>query len=493
MATTDDPLAQISARLDRVEASLARITHLLDEVSPNLAMVGDMADAWVRQANERGVDVDARVQAAAEAVETATTPEALHSLGRMGAQAPGLESPVGLLAGFDDHVAMAGDIADEWVRERQAAGDDPQARLEAVLGAVDRLTEPRTLGALVQLADRAEGLTTVVDLAAGFDDHLAMAGDIADEVVRDLDADGPTVDDRLTAASQALLRLSDPEVLASLTRIADQAPRLERLVDLAAGFDDHLAMVGDIVDELVRDEVSEPDVRVEALVRGAEVWSRPETLDALTRLSEALPGLLWVTELTAGAEDHLAMVSEIFDDWVKQEGAHGVDVDQRLRDLLQLARELSAPQVTTAVRKLLRQLPDLADHLEAAPGWVAMGLDILDELQDEVRRKGVDVDELMAVLFPTASSLIDVATSGVLERLLDSPLMDPSILDANAKIAWTIVDTFQTPQEPLGPFGLLRALREPNVQRALGASIEVARALGSLQAASEPHQLFQRD
>ena len=86
MADTPD-LSQLDARLTRMEAQLGRLTELLDQAMPAIAMGIDIVDEEVAAAQARGVDVDARLRAAAELLERASEPAALDALGRMVAQA----------------------------------------------------------------------------------------------------------------------------------------------------------------------------------------------------------------------------------------------------------------------------------------------------------------------------------------------------------------------------------------------------------------------
>jgi hypothetical protein len=202
-----------------------------------------------------------------------------------------LERMSNVLDQIEPNLAMAADIADEWVAQR-VGGDAVESRLSAVEDAVLRLTEPDTLSALVRIAEQASKLERVTGLAASFDDHVAMAADIADEwVEQTIGGDG--LEERAKHGLETLVRLSDPRILSALGRLAEQAPKLERVVDLAASFDDHVAMAADIVDAFIRDSVGGDglETRMEALRGTAVQLSRPEVLDALTSLASLAPKL----------------------------------------------------------------------------------------------------------------------------------------------------------------------------------------------------------
>lgn len=170
--------SEINDRLDRIEDSLRRITAVLDQVQPNVAMAVDIADEYVRD-RVRGDAVEKRVDTAVQALFALSEPGTLHALTRMAQQAPRLEKAVDLVAAMDDHVAMASDIADEFVRDR-VGGASMESRLDAAMNALMTLSEPRTLEALTRLAAQAPKLEGAVQLAADFEDHVGLAAEMAD-------------------------------------------------------------------------------------------------------------------------------------------------------------------------------------------------------------------------------------------------------------------------------------------------------------------------
>ena len=127
-------------------------------------------------------------------------------------------------------LAIATDVADEWV-ETRIGGDQAEKRLAAIESAALQLTEPKTLNALTRLAALAPKLELAASLAGDLEDNIAIATDVADEwVVERLGSAG--MEGRVTAGLDALVALSDPKVLASLTRLASQAPELEPFAEL---------------------------------------------------------------------------------------------------------------------------------------------------------------------------------------------------------------------------------------------------------------------
>ncbi|MCA9567296.1 MAG: DUF1641 domain-containing protein [Myxococcales bacterium] len=223
--------ADVNARLERMEAALARMTAVLDQIQPHFAMVADIADEWV-QTRVGGDRVEARLAALEDAVLRVSDPEVVGALTRMAERAPRLEKVADLATTFDDSVAMAADIADEWVAEN-VGGAAVDARLQGGLDALVRLSEPDVLGALTRLAERAPKLEKLADLAASFDDNVAMAADIADEWAA-TELGGASIEERLQGLKRLALHTTQPDTLVALQRLFELFPKMEQTLEAAA-------------------------------------------------------------------------------------------------------------------------------------------------------------------------------------------------------------------------------------------------------------------
>lgn len=155
----------------------------------------------------------------------------------------------------------------------------------------------------------------------------------------------------------------------------------------------------------------------------------------LERIEERLARLDAVTEQAPGIA---ATAGDIFDEWATNDGR----ADQRLRALASLVEKVTRPEV-------LATLDQAVTMAESVPGVVATGVDTFDELVREANAQGIDVDRSLVAL---------VRLLGHADRAL-----------AHAR---------QAPPRRVGAFGLLRALRDPGVQRAMGFLLDVAGGFG---------------
>lgn len=212
------------------------------------------------------------------------------------------------------------------------------------------------------------------------------------------------------------------------------------------------------------------DALADALARIERRLARLE--DAVTRIEGA----------TAEAPRAVGAVVDTLDDAADALAARGVDVDERLRDALRLLDRLSSPSVTRALESALA----LA---EAAPAAVATAADTFDDVVDGLRARGVDPDERLVVLADVMDRLTRPAAlsavSSVLDRVeelqyvLDSGVLDRSAVHVVAELGRALATSGSATPPKVGAFGALRAMSDPDVQRALGFTLTLARSFGA--------------
>ncbi len=284
-----------------------------------------------------------------------------------------------------------------------------EARRAALAETAAVVTEPEVMQSLGHIAAQAPRLTAAVDLAAGLEDYVATALRVGDDLAEGLG--GATVEHRLQAGREALQRLSEPATLDALGHMAEQAPRLTAVVDLAAGFEDYASSALGLGDELAEGlGGAELEARLQAGRTVLRELTAPDTLTAIGHMAEQAPRLTAAVDLVAGLEDHVAGALELGDGLAERLG--DVGLEQRVQGAAELLARLSEPEVVSTIVRLVERAP----QLEAV-------LQVLDQGGPEDSR-------------------------------------------------------------PLGLWGLYRALGEPDVQRALGVTLSMARQLGRAQSSA---------
>lgn len=153
----------------------------------------------------------------------------------------------------------------------------------------------------------------------------------------------------------------------------------------------------------------------------------------------------------------------------------------------------AAPALLAALERLERRLATVervavtlapvAELAATLPAAVAVLVDSFDGLAARLGDAGVDLDERMG----SVARALEVATApravAGLASLIESKMLEPTALAVISQLAAALAHPGEAP--PAGLWSAMRALREPEVQRALGFLLAVARQFGKNLAAGE--------
>lgn len=263
----------------------------------------------------------------------------------------------------------------------------------------------------------------------------------------------PTAQDRLQA------RLADPDTIDSLNRLLDRVDLMAFMLEAVDGFLRRSDTVVESVSEGVR------EVRQSAAV--ADAAPLFETLPKLAR---------------SGAELAEAAASPAFTN-VLQSG---------------LLERLGDPRTLRLLDTLFDKLETAVFLLEAVDGFLRRSDEIAESasaIVGELRGARVDLDEVKQLAARTprvVEALGRLTESQTLDRvpdlvntvtvLAESGMLDPALVkllsELGHRLGRAYSDAASKPVQPLGAVGAFRALGEPEVQRALGLLVAVARRFG---------------
>ena len=150
-------------------------------------------------------------------------------------------------------------------------------------------------------------------------------------------------------------------------------------------------------------------------------------------------------------------------------------------------REPSAATLQT-IEERTRAIGEVADGLrpllalaQQAPAVVAVLMDSFDDLMRTADNKGIDVER--GVLNGAEAALRFGATMDAekvrdLDALLKSGVLAPGTLRIMGELGRALTETAAAPAATSGLLGLLKALGQPDVQRALGFLVTFAERFG---------------
>jgi hypothetical protein len=155
-----------------------------------------------------------------------------------------------------------------------------------------------------------------------------------------------------------------------------------------------------------------------------------------------------------------------------------------------LVSRLSEPSILQSLEELIERLPTLEKglaRLEQLPEVAGVLGDVFDEWAAGLSRQGIDLEKAVRQGLHAALWLGQRVSERELERLgilLRSDVLEPHALAVVGKTGRALATCHEgacaTPvPERLGPLGLLRALNDPDVQRALAFGVQAARCFGS--------------
>ena len=138
-------------------------------------------------------------------------------------------------------------------------------------------------------------------------------------------------------------------------------------------------------------------------------------------------------------------------------------------------------QRTRAIAEVTESLRPFMTLAQQAPAFVAILMDSFDEAMRTANDKGIDVERGLlngaeAVL--RFGATMDAEKVRELDALLKSGVLAPGTLRIIGELARALTDTAAAPPASAGVLGLLKALGQPDVQRALGFLVTFAERFG---------------
>lgn len=154
-----------------------------------------------------------------------------------------------------------------------------------------------------------------------------------------------------------------------------------------------------------------------------------------------------------------------------------------------LGSEAALDRLERRLARIERTLERFEEATRAAPNAVGAAVDTLDGFAAGLAARGIDVDERLRVLSRVAERLTAPEALETLEAALDrlhglktllaSGVLDPAPVAVIAKAAQSLAIAGGEAAPRVGAFGALRAMGQPDVQRAVGFLLRVAQLLGA--------------
>lgn len=162
-----------------------------------------------------------------------------------------------------------------------------------------------------------------------------------------------------------------------------------------------------------------------------------------------------------------------------------------------ILEQLGNPKTIDSLQRLLSKLDLAVFALEAADGFLRRGDEIADSVASGLGEltnidTGIDLEKVKTLaaqlpgLIDTGASLVEAGMPEKLARLSDvgiklanAGMFDQRVLDVLSEVGQSVAESYAAmklePPRPLGIFGLMGALKDPNVSKTLSFLLEVAK------------------
>lgn len=215
--------------------------------------------------------------------------------------------------------------------------------------------------------------------------------------------------------------------------------------------------------------------------------ARLDRIDArLDRLERSIGR---VTELLDQVPLLVGGLTDIADDAIGEEGA---DIDTRVRHLVRITDKITRPEVLEGLEQLAErgdQLQQLVELADAIPGGVAMAVDVFDDLVARSVEEGIDIVEVGQQLSLAATKFARFVKGPEFQAVLDSGVLDPEAVQVVGHAGDALAEVCVEDSGEMGFFGLLRAMRDDDVRRAVGFAVGFARRFGADLDTNAPRRL----
>ena len=276
-------------------------------------------------------------------------------------------------------------------------------------------------------------------------------------------------------------RLQDPQTLAALNRLLDQADTLAKTVETAETLMQQgpglISMVTDSIDEVVMSSAesgTDLEIVLQNSVQVAAKLQNPQLTKILGRLLEQTESLELLVSMLEQAPGVMATMADSLDEMAHSASETGIEFDIMLPRLLQLGAKVQNPKVFDLLERTLDQteaIEMLLNLFEQGPSLAAMVADSLDEIAQSAAEAGLDLEQLLQHLFKVPVKLAPLLDSGELDALLESGMLEPQTLQVLGKVGKALSQGYaldQSQPQKVSIFGLIGMINDPDIQRVLG-------------------------
>ena len=213
------------------------------------------------------------------------------------------------------------------------------------------------------------------------------------------------------------------------------------------------------------------------------------------RLNRIESMLMQLTKSMEMAPAMISMLTDTVDEMAIRSATSGIPVEDRVKAVTGIISRLSEPRTIENMHKFL----DIADQ---SPGLMSMAIDALDDFANESAQSGIRLDERIKGLVDLFNKMSDPGMVAKIETLVQLPDQLPGLVamvvdtvDGVAKDtnligpqnmallkSAMVANQYAFSEQPAkvgGIFGILKILKDEDMQKMLGFLVNFAKAFGN--------------
>ncbi len=186
----------------------------------------------------------------------------------------------------------------------------------------------------------------------------------------------------------------------------------------------------------------------------------------------------------------IAIATDTIDEGFNKTSQSGVQIEERVQNGMSLITRLSDPNISKSMHQLL-------DFIELAPGLIALSADMVDESVHKANAQGINVSDRISTLSTLLETLSRPEMSDKLSQLVAFSDQAPGLaamavdsiddimrkggggFDLLMSIQAAVTNAqAEAPAKVGGIFGLMKAIKDPDRQKALGFFMNILKQLG---------------
>ncbi|MBM4053216.1 MAG: DUF1641 domain-containing protein [Planctomycetes bacterium] len=179
----------------------------------------------------------------------------------------------------------------------------------------------------------------------------------------------------------------------------------------------------------------------------------------------------------------MAITTDAADEYYRNAAKAGIDIDERFKKMSELLIQLTDPKKLDTLSQLIKKidlLMPLLGKIERLPDTIAMIMDSFDELCKNTEHSGIDFGMIMKQGKDAAAKLNELLKSDELKSLMSSGVLNPKAVNVVAQAGCALAECREDRPGKIGFIGLIKAIGNCDLQRALGFLISFGKRFGRL-------------